>query len=1074
LIKTIAHLADIHIRKLHRFVEYRQVFKNLYKQLKELKPDAIYIGGDVVHGKLDTSPEEVRMVANFFLELSKIAPTIIIPGNHDCNLNNKSREDTLSPIVDLVQKITPNLHYWKKTGVYTMDNVDFAHLSIFDIDKEGKQKTDTMPSPDNHREQTKIALFHGGVDKHFYDNGFQVQDDRVTNDTFAGYDMVLLGDIHKRQFLNEEETIAYPGSLIQQNYSEEPSHGFLLWDVEKRKATYHQVENDYGYKILNVVDGEIQNSTTGKPFELTFMPPKGRVKIKFTNTTLEQIKDIQIGLRKQYPKLKEIVTERQDNISIGDDRENKLDIGDVRDVNYQNELIEDFLKRNVEGVDEATIKRVQQINDMTNNSPEIYDGDITRNVDWKIKSFEFSNMFCYGKGNKIDFTKLDGTIGVVAPNHSGKSAIMDAIAYTIYDVCSRTNRALDVMNKKKTTFRAKLNLEINGMDYWIERDAKYKRVNHKNGKVSHQCPVKVKFYMIDEAGEEVDLSGAARFNSQYGGGTNEEIKKVLGTFDDFILTSLSLQTNGMNFLDKKQSERKKILSTFMDIEVFEQLESIAKSDSNEERVMLRQFQKKDSYKEIGTINQRITELEKDEQELSTQDKSIDDTLVKLEKEKIELVRKLYKIDETYDIDELNTLKSNFSVEKQNIESQLKDDKEYKEQLRPMYMDYHKKLSAIDEEQIQEDYEKYKELKKDLSDYENKIKLNESKTKSLNHHNSDLMKFTYDENCEFCIKNGKEQIHEQEEIKTQIDKLFSEHSDLTAKYKMVSYALQKLGNAEERNREFKIFSEELNQIQHDAVKIGGKISTQESRLNHIESELSTTESNISRYYELEEKIENNNKLNEEISNLTTKISKLQMNSISVDKDYKKILSTLSVAKNQKQQIEDDIQNLVDIEQKILDYDLYLMALSKDGVPYELISKAIPSIEREINNVLENMNAGFHIELEMKDKMIDAFICYGEDKWNLELSSGMERFVSSLAIRIGLINVSTLPRPNFIIVDEGFGALDSDNIANMQGAFQYLRTQFDFTMIITHLDTIKDYMDTLIPINVNNGLSKVVFN
>ena len=152
----------------------------------------------------------------------------------------------------------------------------------------------------------------------------------------------------------------------------------------------------------------------------------------------------------------------------------------------------------------------------------------------------------------------------------------------------------------------------------------------------------------------------------------------------------------------------------------------------------------------------------------------------------------------------------------------------------------------------------------------------------------------------------------------------------------------------------------------------------------------------------------------------------------------------------------------------------MALSKDGIPYELITRAIPSIEREINHVLENMNAGFHIELEMKDKNIDAFICYGDDKWNLELSSGMERFVSSLAIRIGLINVSTLPRPNFIIVDEGFGALDSDNIANMQGGFQYLRTQFDFVMIITHLDTIKDYMDSLIPIQVNNGLSKVVFN
>jgi len=1066
MVKTIAHLADIHIRKLHRFVEYRQVFKNLYKQLKDLKPDAIYIGGDVVHGKLDTSPEEVRMVANFFLELCKIAPTIIIPGNHDCNLNNKSREDTLSPIIDLVKKITPNLHYWKQSGVYTMDNVDFGVMSIFDIDKEGKQLTTGLPNPKDMGDN-KIALFHGGVDKHFYDNGFQVEDDRVKVDTFQGYDMVMLGDIHKRQFLDVDERVAYPGSLIQQNYSEDPSHGFLLWDVEKRKAEYHQVENDYGYKILQVVDGVIQN-------KMNFIPPKGSIKIKYTNTTLEQIKDIQMDVRKKYPKLKDVITERQDNISIGGDRENKLDIGDVRDVNYQNELIEDFLKRNVEGIHEETIKRVQKINDMTNNSPEIYDGDITRNVDWKIKSFEFDNMFCYGKGNKIDFTKLDGTVGVVAPNHSGKSAIMDAIAYTIYDVCSRTTKALDVMNKKKTTFRAKLNLEINGMDYWIERDAQYKRVNHKNGKVSHNCPVKVKFYMIDEAGEEVDLSGAARFNSQYGGGTNEEIKKVLGTFDDFILTSLSLQTNGMNFLDKKQSERKKILSTFMDIEVFEQLESIAKSDSNEERVMLRQFQKKDSYKEIGTINQRIIEMEKDEDELNTKDKSIGNKLTELESDKINLVRKLYKIDETYDIEELKTLQQNLISEKQTIESQLKDDKEYKEQLRPMYMDYHKKLSEIDEEKIQEDYEKYKELKKDVRDYENALKLNESKTKSLNHHNADLMKFKYDENCEFCIKNGKEQIHEQDEIQNKIKELFDEHSNLTAHYKKSSYGLEKLGDAEERNREFKIFSEELNQIQHDAVKIGGKISTQESRLNHIESELSTMESNIKRYYELEEKIENNKKLNEQISDLTTKISKLQMDSISIDKDYKKVLSTLSVAKNQKQQIEDDIQNLVDIEQKILDYDLYLLALSKDGVPYELISKAIPSIEREINNVLENMNAGFHIELEMKDKMIDAFICYGDDKWNLELSSGMERFVSSLAIRIGLINVSTLPRPNFIIVDEGFGALDSDNIANMQGAFQYLRTQFDFTMIITHLDTIKDYMDTLIPINVNNGLSKVVMN
>ena len=43
----------------------------------------------------------------------------------------------------------------------------------------------------------------------------------------------MLGDIHKRQCLDEENRVCYPGSLIQQNYSEEPSHGFLLWNLEE-------------------------------------------------------------------------------------------------------------------------------------------------------------------------------------------------------------------------------------------------------------------------------------------------------------------------------------------------------------------------------------------------------------------------------------------------------------------------------------------------------------------------------------------------------------------------------------------------------------------------------------------------------------------------------------------------------------------------------------------------------------------------------------------------------------------------------------------------------------------------
>ena len=72
----------------------------------------------------------------------------------------------------------------------------------------------------------------------------------------------------------------------------------------------------------------------------------------------------------------------------------------------------------------------------------------------------------------------------------------------------------------------------------------------------------------------------------------------------------------------------------MDIDIFEQLETIAKSDSNEERILLKQFQKKDSYKELGTINQKIVEWDKDEDELSTEDKKISKDLTRLENEKL--------------------------------------------------------------------------------------------------------------------------------------------------------------------------------------------------------------------------------------------------------------------------------------------------------------------------------------------------------------------------------------------------------------------------------------------------------
>ena len=61
---------------------------------------------------------------------------------------------------------------------------------------------------------------------------------------------------------------------------------------------------------------------------------------------------------------------------------------------------------------------------------------------------------------------------------------------------------------------------------------------------------------------------------------------------------------------------------------------------------------------------------------------------------------------------------------------------------------------------------------------------------------------------------------------------------------------KVEDAEENKEEFARFQDELGQVSHDAVKIGGKIAQMEARLEHLETEIENTEHKISLYYKSE--------------------------------------------------------------------------------------------------------------------------------------------------------------------------------------------------------------------------------
>ena len=121
MIKTICHFSDLHIRLFKDHELYRNILTDMLNQFKELKPDRIAFTGDLLHSKNNISPELIDICVWLLTECSKIAKTIIIPGNHDALINNNQRLDSITPIVSSMSNT--NIVYYKDRGVYDDENV---------------------------------------------------------------------------------------------------------------------------------------------------------------------------------------------------------------------------------------------------------------------------------------------------------------------------------------------------------------------------------------------------------------------------------------------------------------------------------------------------------------------------------------------------------------------------------------------------------------------------------------------------------------------------------------------------------------------------------------------------------------------------------------------------------------------------------------------------------------------------------------------------------------------------------------------------------------------------------------
>jgi exonuclease SbcC len=577
---------------------------------------------------------------------------------------------------------------------------------------------------------------------------------------------------------------------------------------------------------------------------------------------------------------------------------------------------------------------------------------------------------------------------------------------------------------------------------------------------------------MEENGELIDLSGAARNNSQYGTGTNEEIRKILGTFDDFILTSLSLQNNGQNFIDKKQAERKKILSQFMGIDLFDKLFDIAKHDVADERAYLRKVKDKDVFGQLSKLQKELQGYKESKEKLDKEVEPFEVEINELEQQIETLKSKLKYVPTGVNaVDTLDEIKKEEELDRQK--QLLKSEEEYREDIRPLYNHIYNQIKEFDEDELEHNYEKYQESKEDLKDVEHKIKLNKSKTEQWTKSLEEIKMHKFDEDCEYCVENSAWHISNKKDLTLEIENNGRKLERLLTDKSNREKDIKSFGDIEREKAKYQELKEDLKRVENDAYKTQAKMKEIETIVLSLEQELEKIYEQKKLYQEYQSALEFNDKVNDKIETLELTLDKSKSSYDIVISGIQTIENHILVNKTNKKNLDSEIKDLVDAEQKVLDYELYLKLVSADGIPRLIINDALPVIENEVNTVLDHMMAGFHLGITNEDKNINLYIRYDNQEWPLSLSSGMEKFVSSLALRVGLINVSNLPSPNFLVIDEGFGTLDTDNLSNMKGAFDYLKTRFNSVFIISHLDTIKDFMDYLLPINKTDKHSNVTY-
>jgi DNA repair exonuclease SbcCD ATPase subunit/DNA repair exonuclease SbcCD nuclease subunit len=1028
----IVHLADTHCRNLKFHEEYETIFSQIYQKIKELKPDVIVHCGDICHTKTNMSPELITIVSRFLDNLANITKTIIIAGNHDCNKKNLSRQDAISPIVETLKN--KNLIYLKDAQEYHFDDmVVFNSLSIID-NKNWKSISD--------KSKINIALYHGAVEGAVSDAGWEMDVGEISLEKLKEFDFALLGDIHKFQFLDDQKKIAYCGSTIQQNHTEEIDKGFLFWDIKSKEdysTRYYRFSNPKPYITL-----EINKITDLDNFDI---PEGSRIRLLFkkyfsladtkgiVETTKEKFKTDAITFINNYD---------SNNITLSENHKD-LSSDNLRDITVQKELIKEFISKY--DVSEELLEElytldlsVQQL--LGTNTED----EVARGVNWSIDRIDWSNLFNYCENNKVNFHKFKHQlVGILGNNRSGKTSFINSILYTLFNSTDKNiKKNVDFINQNKNESYGKAEITINGEKYSVER-ASEKYEKNTQGVKTVEARTDVAFCKGD-----IVEDGESR------GDTDKIIRNHIGTIDDFLLTSMASQHGSLEFIEKRSTGRKEILAKFLDLDILDKKFDIAKQISSDLKSELK----------ILENNNKSFSFEDAQKEIETNDKIID-----IYESKLFVLNNDVRGQEQILRENNNLLQQQNSI---NIEQIVADKKQYTSNKRATEETLKKTISNIANTEAEINKIKDFFAKYPVTSFEEKTETRKELEKKLNLVNNDLKLVEND------LKTASKKAELLDEVpcgdafvgcKFISDAFKAKKSIKTLQEKVETLKIDKK-SLEKDLEETKKHIEQAQKVETLTKKLSmleTMLFNETSNKNNLLYSIETLENKLKTLVEQEETYNNSNipKIKEEIEVSTNKIKEYNLK---VRETLDKLNETRKKQGKLEQIVEENTRTktrIDELREKYNIYEYYLKCFHPHGISSMILEKKLPQINEEINKILSTI-CDFQSFLVLDDRKLDIMIKHPKYGMRLiETGSGSEKSLVSMAIRLALIKISTLPKCDLFILDEPATDLDEESMNNFIKMLDMIKSSFSTVFLISHLDALKDTVDYTVTIQKKNG-------